>query len=112
MEFDRASGAESPIGELAPQGSEPATEEQVLLAAVLRKDRKATAEFVARYADHIHGYVRQRLAPRADLTEDLVQEVFLVAFRKLDTFTGHSSDRKSTRLNSSHIQKSRMPSSA
>src|SRR5215469_5896578 len=35
-----------------------------LVAAVLRRDRKATAEFVDRYSDHIYGYVRSRLAPR------------------------------------------------
>ena len=32
--------------------------------------------------------------------------------RKVITITGVVKDRKSTRLNSSHIQKSRMPSSA
>ena len=31
---------------------------------------------------------------------------------KLNFFRGQKKDRKSTRLNSSHIQKSRMPSSA
>ena len=50
---------------------------------------------------------------------DLSQDVFLRAFRGLKNFRGQSTlatwlyrDRKSTRLNSSHIQKSRMPSSA
>jgi RNA polymerase sigma-70 factor (ECF subfamily) len=74
-----------------PQGDQLASEERILLDAVLRKDRKATAEFVSRYADPIYGYVSQRLAPRADLVEDLVQEVFLVALQKLDTFAGKSS---------------------
>ncbi len=74
-----------------PQGHHVASEERILLDAVLRKDRKATAEFVSRYADPIYGYVSQRLAPRADLVEDLVQEVFLVALQKLDTFAGKSS---------------------
>lgn len=50
-----------------------------LVAEVLAKDRKATAEFVARYADHVYGYVRRRLIPHTDLVDDLVQEIFLAA---------------------------------
>ena len=64
-----------------------------LVADVLRKDRKATAEFVARYADHIYSYVRRRLIPRADLVEDLVQEVFLAAWENLEKFRGESALR-------------------
>ena len=62
--------------------------DQELVAEVLRKDRKATAEFVDRYADHVYGYVRRRLIPRADLADDLVQEVFLAAWESLDKFRG------------------------
>jgi RNA polymerase sigma-70 factor, ECF subfamily len=65
--------------------------ERALLAAVLQKDRKAAAEFVSRYADAVYGYVSRRLAPRRDLVEDIVQDVFLAALQKLDTFAGHSS---------------------
>ena len=64
-----------------------------LVAEVLRKDRKATAEFVARYAGHVYAYVRRRLIPRTDLVEDLVQEVFLAAWEGLDKFRGDSSLR-------------------
>ena len=67
-----------------------AVQERALLAAVLRKDRKAAAEFVSRYADAVYGYVSRRLAPRADLVDDIVQEVFLAALQKLDTFAGQS----------------------
>src|SRR5262245_57851463 len=66
-------------------------EERALLADVLRRDRKAAAEFVSRYADRIYGYVSRRLAPNADLVEDVVQEVFLVGFQRLHTFAGQSS---------------------
>ena len=68
-----------------------AADERALVAAVLQKDRKAAAEFVARYADPIYGYVSRRLSPRADLVEDVVQDVFLVALQKLDTFAAQSS---------------------
>src|SRR5438876_6327183 len=91
MQSDRPSAAESDVATGAAHGDAPASEEWILLQAVLKKDRKATAEFVSRYADPVYGYVSQRLAPRADLVEDLVQEVFLVALEKLDTFAGKSS---------------------
>ena len=91
MQSDAPVAADSGVASADPRSDAPASEESILLAAVLKKDRKATAEFVSRYADPVHGYVSQRLAPRADLVEDLVQEVFLVAFQKLDTFAGRSS---------------------
>lgn len=84
-----------PLGERAP--NEPETigqtgfDDVALVAAVLRKDRKATAEFVARYADSVYGYIRARLAPRQDQTEDLVQEVFLSAWESLTRYRGDGS---------------------
>lgn len=68
-------------------------EERELVDAVLDKDRKAAAEFVARYSDSVYGYVRQRLAPRFDLVDDLVQDVFIAALRGLPRFRGSSSLR-------------------
>ena len=91
MQSDLPSPAESIASTGAPQGEPLPSNERILLDAVLKKDRKATAEFVSRYSDPVYGYVSQRLAPRADLVEDLVQEVFLVALQKLDTFAGKSS---------------------
>ncbi len=64
-----------------------------LVAAVLRKDRKATARFVSEHADAIYGYVRQRLAPHADRIDDLVQETFLAALANLEQFRGTASLR-------------------
>lgn len=61
-----------------------------LAAAVLRKDRKATAEFVSRYADRLYGYLRRRLTPREDLADDLLQEVFLAAWESLPAYAGRS----------------------
>ena len=65
-----------------------AIEDSQLAAAVLAKDRKATAEFVARYADSVYGYIHARLAPRYDQVEDLVQEVFLSAWENLGRYRG------------------------
>jgi RNA polymerase sigma-70 factor (ECF subfamily) len=69
------------------------TEDGRLVAAVLRKDRKATAEFVGRYSDPIYRYVRSRLSPRTDLVDDLVQEIFLAAWQHLRGYRGDSSLR-------------------
>lgn len=75
-----------------PQLANPqAVEDSALAAAVLRKDRKATADFVARHADAVYGYVRARLAPRHDEVEDLVQEVFLSAWQSLGQYRGTGS---------------------
>ncbi|MDQ2901040.1 MAG: sigma-70 family RNA polymerase sigma factor [Acidobacteriota bacterium] len=64
-----------------------------LIAAILRRDRKATAEFVALHIEALYGYVRHRLFPRGDLIEDLVQEVFLAAWQQLPLFRGESTLR-------------------
>jgi RNA polymerase sigma-70 factor (ECF subfamily) len=68
-------------------------EDQQLVSAILRSDRKATAQFVALHADAVYSYIRQRLAPRADLVDDVVQEVFVAALLSLASFQGASSLR-------------------
>jgi RNA polymerase sigma-70 factor, ECF subfamily len=59
-----------------------------LVAQVLGKDRKVTAEFVGQYADCVYSYVRRRVMPRAEAVEDLVQETFLAAWQNLEKFRG------------------------
>ena len=71
--------------------SSPTAEDLELVAGVLRKDRKATAEFVARYADGLYCYMRSRLAPRYEQVDDLVQEVFLTAWQSLCQYRGTGS---------------------
>jgi RNA polymerase sigma-70 factor (ECF subfamily) len=68
-------------------------DERELVASVLRKDRKAAARFVAAHIDAVYAYARQRLTPRADLVDDVVQEVFLGALNGLAAFQGQSSLR-------------------
>ena len=84
----------------APQsaGTEPSTtltvsEDSILVAAVLRRDRKATAELLSVHADPVYAYVRNRLIPRTDLVEDVFQDVFLAAWQGLAGFRGTSSLR-------------------
>ena len=74
----------------AEQGT---SEDRELVAAVLRRDRKATAEFVNRYADPVYSYVRWRLMPRPEAADDLAQEVFLAAWQGLKEFRGKASLR-------------------
>lgn len=66
----------------------PNREDALLVGAILRRDRKATAEFVARYADVIYSYVRLRLRPRYEVVNDIVQEVFLAAWENLSQYRG------------------------
>lgn len=61
-----------------------------LVAALLRRDRKAAAEFVQAHSDAIYRYIRFRLQPRLDAVDDLVQEVFLTAWRSLDRYEGQA----------------------
>src|SRR6266508_2138591 len=91
MPPETSSAADSDSSAAELRAPEPSSEERALVAAVLAKDRKAAAEFVSRYADAVYAYVSRRLAPRADLVEDVVQDVFLVALQKLATFAGQSS---------------------
>lgn len=77
--------SEEAVGTSAVE-SDAQAEDRKLAAAILRKNRKATAEFVAKYADPIYRYVRSRLIPRMDLVDDLVQEVFLAAWESLASY--------------------------
>lgn len=84
--------------ELAPNATAPSPAAAIhpdaeLVRAVLQRDRKATAEFVSLHSDAIYAYVRRRLAPRVDLVDDLVQDVFVAALAGLAAFAGTSSLR-------------------
>ena len=91
MRPEPSSAAESLGPTPEPHALASSADERALVAALLQRDRKAAAEFADRYADPIYSYVSRRLAPRADLVDDVVQDVFLVALQKLDTFEGQSS---------------------
>lgn len=68
-------------------------DDAALVAAVLKRDRKASEEFVARFADGIYSYIRSRLIPRYDHVEDLVQETFLAAWENLSRYESSGSLR-------------------
>ena len=76
-----------------PQSTAPGLSDAQLVFEVLRKDRKATADFVNRHADHVYGYIRRRLIPHTEFVDDLVQEVFLAAWENLEKFREDSSLR-------------------
>ena len=74
-----------------PAGGDPADgRESQLIAGVLRKDRKATAEFVACCSDWVYPFVCRRLMPRTDMVEDLMQEILISAWRNLPSFRGEA----------------------
>ena len=76
-----------PASEPPPTG-DPATaaRERELIDAIVRRDRKAAATFVSEHADVVYRYIRFRLAPRTDMVDDLVQDVFVAAFTGLSAF--------------------------
>jgi len=85
------SGCESSGVSLPTRKNARAVDDDVaLVTAVLQRDRKATAEFVDTYTDAVYAFIRQRLSPRLDLVEDLVQEVFIAAWENLNSFRGAS----------------------
>jgi RNA polymerase sigma-70 factor (ECF subfamily) len=64
------------------------SEDLALITRVLRKDRKATADLIALHSGAVYGYIIRRMAPRQDLVDDLVQEVFLAAWTHLADYRG------------------------
>jgi RNA polymerase sigma-70 factor (ECF subfamily) len=67
--------------------------ERQLVAQVLSKDRKATAEFVGFCVDSVYSFVRKRLIPRVGMVDDLMQEILLAAWQGLPKFRGDASLR-------------------
>ena len=61
-----------------------------LTQAILARDRKATARFIELHADSVNGYVWRRLAPRVEMVDDIVQEVFLASWRALSSYHGQA----------------------
>jgi DNA-directed RNA polymerase specialized sigma24 family protein len=82
-----------PAHDRVPGEAPEPTPDLEIVQAVLRRDRKATAELVANFSDAVYAYVHRRLLPRIDLVDDLVQEVFIAALENLATFAGSSSLR-------------------
>lgn len=88
MDSRASNTAGLPQTPVPPTGT--STDEAELVAAVLRKDRKAAARLVAAHIDAVYAYARHRLAPCQDLVDDVVQEVFLAALNGLAAFQAQS----------------------
>lgn len=84
----------SPAPLCSPEGDARVAYERRLVNEVLRKDRKATADFVSMCADWVYPYVRSRLLTERDLAEDLMQDILLSAWQSLASFRGDSSLRQ------------------
>ncbi len=72
--------------------AESAREDAELVAAYLAGDERAAATLVERHAQAISRYLWSAGAGRSDI-DDLVQETFFRAFRKLETWRGDASVR-------------------
>jgi RNA polymerase sigma-70 factor (ECF subfamily) len=82
---DRAPGGVEPLAPGVPGG-------RPLLDGLRAGDRKAMGLFVELHADAVYAFVLHRL-DRPQLVDDLVQEVFLAAWRALPDFRGDSEIR-------------------
>ena len=82
-----------------------------LLKRLQAGDEQALVDLSGAYRSKIYQLAFRHLRNKED-AEEVTQDVLYKVYRNVGTFRGDAADRKSTRLNSSHIQKSRMPSSA
>lgn len=73
------------------QAPEFVSDERRLVASVLAKERKATAEFVEQCADWLYPFLRRRLVPRPEVIEDILQDILLAGWQALPTYRGDSS---------------------
>lgn len=64
--------------------------EQDLIQSILDGNTQSFSVLLKRYQRPIHALVRQIVSNRED-AEELTQDVFIKAFRKLDSFKGGSS---------------------
>jgi RNA polymerase sigma-70 factor, ECF subfamily len=71
-----------------PGGQRAEADERSLVAGVVGKDRKATAEFVSRCVGYVYPFVRRRLMPNTAFLEDLMQDILLAAWQNLPSFRG------------------------
>ncbi len=62
------------------------TDAELILAAARRGDREAFAELVRRHQSMVRGVLRRLTGGDAALADDLAQEAFLLAWRRLATF--------------------------
>ena len=91
------------LGTVAPEGSSKATPAESTTYTITATGPGGNADATARVT------VAQP-PPPPTAPQPTIEELFLREVQ--DTYFDYNKDRKSTRLNSSHIQKSRMPSSA
>ena len=91
-------------------------DDQELMRYLLRTaDQLGVASYVAPYRELLERLIREGqygITEEEDGLETFMEQAEMAQLLCDEIGLGVVSDRKSTRLNSSHIQKSRMPSSA
>lgn len=73
-----------------PQALPPSPSERALVQAVVAGNRKAIGELVEQYSGVLYRFLCHRL-DRRELADDLLQEVFLAAWKSMDRFRGDAS---------------------
>ncbi len=92
---DKTAVAGTPLAPSTVQEQQPQQQQYAsdlgLASAILARDRKAMARLVELHTDAVHKYVWRRLAPKIDMVDDLVQDVFIAAWRSLAGYSASAS---------------------
>src|SRR5262245_9431569 len=84
--------ATSPVSTVSAMdctSSQPRTADEMLLRGIARGDKRAMEQLFARHNRQVYHFVC-RLTQNASLAEDVVSDVFLVAWRSAGSFEGRS----------------------
>lgn len=82
----------APTTTTASHGGGAGLDSWALVQAAQAGDREAFAQLYCGYAPHITRYLARRLAGDRGLVEDLTQETFLRAWRRIDSVADHGRD--------------------
>lgn len=69
----------------------PSAENRLIASVIAKNDRKAFAGLVNLHQARIRGYLLRLTRGDKDLSDDLAQDVFMNAFRKIKTYRGDGS---------------------
>lgn len=69
----------------------PSAENRLIASVIASNDRQAFAGLVDLHQGRIRGYLLRLTRGDRDLSDDLAQEVFMTAFRKIKTYRGDGS---------------------
>lgn len=86
--FSIFAAAKARVSEVLRTSSKPPGENELLVARAVAGDHQAFHELHARFAPMVHGIILSHVPP--DEAQDIAQEVFLMAYRKLGSLRNHA----------------------